>query len=80
MSRTRVAGRVSKGANEMGAPSPKVGTRIKRLVLMLSRVWAWVFLGSLIVFFVIAIVAYTPGQADHSRVFGKQQRDPSHNK
>ncbi len=39
----------------MGAPSPKDITRSKRFVLILSRVWAWAFLGSLIVIFVIAI-------------------------
>lgn len=56
----------------MGAPSPKVGTRIKRFVLMLSRGWAWVFLGSLIVFFVIAIQIVSGGTVSFLTVRNSQ--------
>ncbi len=72
MSPKPVASRVSKGAKEMGAPSPTVGTRIKRFVLMLSRVWAWVFLGSLIVFFVIAIQIVSGGTVSFLTVRNSQ--------
>lgn len=72
MSRTRVTVRVSNGAMEMGTPSPKDGTRAQRFVLMLSQVWAWAFLGSLVVFFVIAIQIVSDGMVSFLTIRNSQ--------
>ena len=45
----------------MGLASSGAITPLQRFILMLSRVWAWVFLGVMIVFFVIAVPLVSSG-------------------
>jgi ribose/xylose/arabinose/galactoside ABC-type transport system permease subunit len=45
----------------VGLASPGATTPLQRFILMLSRVWAWAFLGVMIVFFVIAVPLVSSG-------------------
>jgi ribose transport system permease protein len=56
-----VADQQSRAVSAIGlAPSGAI-TPAQRFILMLSRVWAWVFLGVMIVFFVIAVPLVSNG-------------------
>jgi ribose/xylose/arabinose/galactoside ABC-type transport system permease subunit len=50
-----VADRESSAAMKMGVAPSLTATPSQQFVLILSRVWAWAFLGLMIVFFVIAV-------------------------
>lgn len=57
----------------IGAPvaAPTVA-RSRRLILTLSRLWAWAFLGLMIVFFVIAVPIYNSGSVSFLTVRNSQ--------
>jgi len=46
--------------------------RQKRLVLLLSRVWAWVFLGAMIVFFIVSVQTTSDGDVNFLTVRNSQ--------
>jgi ribose/xylose/arabinose/galactoside ABC-type transport system permease subunit len=59
--RDRVADDQSRAAVGLGLAPSAITTPSQRFVLMLSRVWAWAFLGLMIVFFVIAVPVVSDG-------------------
>ncbi len=54
------------------AASSGVRTRAQRLILFLSRIWAWLFLGLLILFFVVAVPLTTGGSVNFLTVRNSQ--------
>jgi ribose/xylose/arabinose/galactoside ABC-type transport system permease subunit len=56
-----VADREPGAAMKMGVAPPLTTTPWQQVVLMLSRVWAWAFLGLMIIFFVIAVPVASNG-------------------
>jgi ribose/xylose/arabinose/galactoside ABC-type transport system permease subunit len=63
---------VAKGdATLVGEPT-KRGERRKQLILTLSRVWAWIFLGALILFFVISVSMTSGGDVNFLTVRNSQ--------
>jgi ribose transport system permease protein len=59
-----VVDRESRVAVKLGDAPSLTATPLQQFVLMLSRVWAWVFLGLMIVFFVIAVPIVSNGSVD----------------
>jgi ribose transport system permease protein len=60
-----------KTASEMGAAGQSL-TRPQRLVLAVSRLWAWVFLALMVVFFVIAVPIVSNGAVNFFTVRNSQ--------
>ena len=54
------------------APSSGVRTRAQRIILFLSRIWGWLFLGLLILFFVVAVPLTTGGSVNFLTVRNSQ--------
>ncbi len=52
-------------------PAPSAGRR-RRTILALSRLWAWAFLGLMIIFFVIAVPLYNGGSVNFLTVRNSQ--------
>ncbi len=67
-----MADRESKAVIKMGIISPKTLTPPQQFILMLSRVWAWAFLGSMIVFFVISVPISSDGAVNFLTVRNSQ--------
>ncbi len=54
------------------AAAPGVRTRAQRVILFLSRIWAWLFLALLILFFVAAVPLSTGGAVNFLTVRNSQ--------
>ena len=64
--------RDSDAAIKVGAARPLATTPSQQFVLMLSRIWAWVFLGLMIVFFVVAVPIVSNGAVNFLTVRNSQ--------
>ena len=56
--------RKSRAAVKTGVPPSLAATPSQQFVLMLSRLWAWVFLGLMVGFFVVAVSVVSNGAVD----------------
>ena len=55
-----------------GAHGPGAGSSLQRLALMVSRMWAWLFLALMVLFFVVAVPLSTGGSVDFLTVRNSQ--------
>jgi ribose/xylose/arabinose/galactoside ABC-type transport system permease subunit len=70
--RLKVADSGSRIARRGSAAPAGVRTPAQRIVLVLSRVWAWVFLGLMVLFFVVAVPLTTGGSVNFLTVRNSQ--------
>jgi len=56
----------------VGAHGVGAGSSLQRLALLLSRMWAWLFLGLMVLFFVVAVPLSTGGSVDFLTVRNSQ--------
>ena len=64
--------RASRLASSHAAAPPGVLTAAQRAALFLSRIWAWVFLGVMVLFFVVAVPLTTGGSVNFLTVRNSQ--------
>ncbi len=63
---------VAKGDVALAGEQSKRGLRRRQFVLTLSRIWAWVFLGAMIAFFVIAVPLSSNGDVNFLTIRNSQ--------
>ena len=64
--------RASKAALSREAPAAALLTPVQRAAIFLSRIWAWVFLGLMVLFFVVAVPLSTGGSVNFLTVRNSQ--------
>jgi len=67
-----VSERASKAALSREAPAAALLTPVQRAAIFLSRIWAWVFLGLMVLFFVVAVPLSTGGSVNFLTVRNSQ--------
>ncbi len=67
-----MAERESRAVIEMGAIGPTAMSSSKKFILMLSKVWAWVFLGAMILFFIVSVQITSDGAVNFLTIRNSQ--------